>query len=215
MKLRKILPIFMALTSAATAHAEDRWYIKADFGIQSLGSQTLQYADTTVRESARIGFDVGLNSGATLGYRLTPNWRLEADLMYRTNELGDGILAAVGAFDEGNFASLGLGLSALYDFNLFGDSTLRAYAGAGPYFVQEADIDFERAGVETSFEADDIGFQLQLGLSYPVSDHLFIDVGLRALFLSDVELELPADTNRIISSDYDPVSLNVGFGYRW
>jgi len=156
-----------------------------------------------------------LAGGGTVGYGFGNDWRVEGELMYRRNDLNEVTLDGVGASTEGDYASLSIGLSALYDFRPLDNDRLSAYVGAGVVFVQEIDIDFEVGGSEVSFETGDIGLQLQFGARYDLNDALFIDVGARYLTLSGVEMEFPADTARIVEADYSPLTFTAGVGWRF
>ncbi len=204
-----------AITAAEVAQAEQPWYVTASVGIGNLSSQDLTYRDGAVTQTAEADFDASFNGGGTLGYRFNENWRIEGEIMYRRNELAEVNLPALGTFDEGDFASLSFGLSALYDFNLFANPKVRTYVGAGVVFLQEIDIDFEDASGETSFETDDVAAQIQLGARYQLRDNWFLDAGIRYLTASGVTMEFPTDSNRTIESDYAPLSVTVGLGWRW
>ncbi len=202
------------MTNVAEAD-EQRWYATADIGIGFLGSEDLNYRDATTDVTAEGDFDPSFAGGATLGYRLNEDWRIEGELMYRRNDLSDVTLPGLGTFGEGDFASLGIGASALRDFDLFGSPKVRSYVGAGIVYLQEIDIDFEAAGVETSFESDDIAFQLQAGARYELGDRLFLTAGIRYLIASGVEMEFPADTSRVVEADYSPLTITAGIGWRF
>ena len=206
-----------AVFSTTNAHADtdNRFYATGVAGISFLGSEDITYRDSMINTTEEADFDASFTGGGTLGYYFNDNWRVEGEIMYRRNDLKDITVDGIGAATEGDFASLGFGLSALYEFNLFGDERVKSYAGAGVVFVQEIDIDFEIDGQETSFETDDVGFQVQFGARYDISDNLFVDAGVRYLALSGAELEFPADTTRIIESDYSPLSVSVGVGWRF
>ncbi len=215
---KPLIPICLAVAASLplTATADDsRWYVTADVGMNFLGSEDLAYRDGTTSGSAKADFDPSFAGGATVGWRLNDQWRLEGELMYRRNEMDDITLPGIGASTEGDFASLSLGASALYDFNLFGNEDVTSFVGAGVVFVQEIDIDFEVGGQETSFETDDIGFQVQFGARYDFGERWFLDARVRYLALSGVELEFPSDTSRIIKADYAPVTVSAGIGYRF
>lgn len=205
----------MTATPAALADSDSRFYASGVAGIGFLGSENLNYRDGTTNVTEKADFDASFNGGGTLGYYLNDNWRVEGELMYRRNDLKDITIDGIGASTDGDFASLSVGLSALYEFNPFGKERVRAYAGAGVVFVQEIDIDFEIDGEETSFETDEVGFQVQLGARYDINDNLFVDAGLRYLTVSGAELEFPADTSRIVESDYSPLSVSIGVGWRF
>ena len=215
---QKLIPICLAVAASLplTAAADDsRWYVTADLGVNFLGSEDLAYRDGTTTGNASADFDPSFAGGATVGWRVNDRWRLEGELMYRRNEMDDITLPGVGASTEGDFASLSLGASALYDFNLFGNEDVTSFVGAGVVFVQEIDIDFEVGGQETSFETDDIGFQVQFGARYDFGERWFLDARVRYLALSGVELEFPSDTSRIVEADYAPLTVSAGIGYRF
>ena len=194
---------------------DERWYATADIGIGFLGSETLSYRDGTTTGSTSAGFDPSFAGGGTIGWRVDDNWRLEGEIMYRRNEMEAVTLSGVGASTEGDFASLSFAASALYDFNLFGNEDVTSYVGAGVVFVQEIDIDFDIAGSETSFETDDVGFQLQFGARYDLGKRWFVDARVRYLALPGVEMEFPANTSRIVEADYAPLTVTAGFGFRF
>jgi opacity protein-like surface antigen len=204
------------LATPSAAHADDsRWYATLDAGIGFLGSEDLNYRDATTDVTAEADFDASFTGGATVGYRLNDAWRVEGEIMYRTNELSDVTLPGLGTFGEGDFSSVGIGASVIRDFDLFGSPRAKSYVGAGVVFVQEIDIDFEAAGAETSFETDDVALQLQAGVRYDLGDRLFLDAGLRYLTASGVEMEFPEDTSRIVEADYSPLTVTAGIGWRF
>ncbi|MEN7341440.1 MAG: porin family protein [Pseudomonadota bacterium] len=203
--------------SIPSVQADDTgFYASAVAGLNLLGDQSATYRDEAVTSSTDRQFDAAFAAGGTIGYDFGPNWRAEAELMYRRNEQdGSVTLDGLGTFAEGDFASLSIAASVLYDFELPANPNLSPYVGAGLAFIQEIDVDFEDAGIETSFETDDIAVQLQAGVRYLFGERWFADAGLRYLVASDVELEFPDDTSRTVTSDYDPLTLSVGFGYRF
>lgn len=213
-----LFPICLGLAASLplVAAADDsRWYVTADVGMNVLGSEDLAYRDGAASGSAEADFDPSFAGGGTVGWRLNDRWRLEGEVMYRRNEMDDLTLPGVGASTGGDFASLSLGASALYDFDLFDSENVTTFVGAGVVFVQEIDIDFEIGAQETSFETDDIGFQVQFGARYDFGERWFLDTRVRYLALSGVEMEFPADTSRIVESDYAPLTVTAGIGYRF
>ncbi|MEO0576224.1 MAG: porin family protein [Pseudomonadota bacterium] len=207
----------MALFTSMNVAADDAKgaYVSAVAGVGFLGSQDLNYRDATTTSTAEADFSASFAGGATLGYRFNDAWRIEGELMYRRNDMDAITLDGVGVSAEGDFASLSTGISALYDFRPFDNDRLSAYVGIGAVFVQEIDIDFEVDSQEVSFETDEVGIQLQLGGRYDFNDAWFLDVGLRYLNVSEVEMQFPSDTSRIVEADYSPVTLSVGLGWRF
>ncbi|MFK8014267.1 MAG: porin family protein [Gammaproteobacteria bacterium] len=200
---------------AAVAEPDKGFYATAIVGLGFLGSEDLNYRDGTVNSTAEGDFEASFNGGGAIGYRFNKKWRVEHELMYRRNELDALTLEGIGAATEGDYASLSGGFSALYDFKPFDNDRLSAYVGAGVVWVQEIDIDFEVAGDEISFETDAVGVQLQFGGRYDLFDNVYVDAGVRYLSVSGVEMELPADTTRIVEADYSPLSITVGLGWRF
>ena len=213
--------IFLALvglglgTQAASAD-DSRWYATADFGLGSTGSSTLIFGDGSNEESATTDFSVSFAGGGSLGYRFGNGWALEADVMYRRNEMDPVEIVDLGSFDEGDLASLSLGLNVLYHFELQALPKLNAYAGAGIVRIEEVDIDFDSAGAqEISFETSDSAWQLKLGATYQLSDRWFIDGGLKYLDAGTIRMVQPSDPARSISTDYSHVTASVGVGIRF
>ncbi len=194
---------------------DDRYYVTGNVGIGFLGSEDLTYSDSVQTATAEADFDASFAGGGTIGYYLTDRWRVEGELMYRRNDMQEITLAGVGTSPEGDFASLSLGISALYEFQPTDNPRLKTYVGAGLVFVQEIDIDFEVDSVETSFETDETGLQLQAGARYDLNDRLFMDLTARYLTVSGAQMEFPADTTRSIEADYSPLTLSLGLGWRF
>ncbi|MFK8028823.1 MAG: outer membrane protein [Gammaproteobacteria bacterium] len=207
---------FSSLLSVNTV-ADDRqgFYASGSVGVGFLGSENLSYQDSAVSSTEEADFNPSFTGGGAIGYYLKENIRLEGEVMYRRNEMEALTIDGIGASTEGDFASLGFGLSALYDFRPVMNDRLSFYAGAGVVFVQEIDIDFEVDGNEIEFETDETGFQLQFGGRYDVNERVFIDAGIRYLAVSGAKLEFPADSSRTVEADYSPVSLMIGAGWRF
>ncbi len=194
---------------------DERYYVTGNVGIGFLGSESLSYSDASQTATAEADFDASFAGGGTFGYYLTDNWRIESEIMYRRNDMKGITLGGVGTSTGGDFASLSFGLSALYEFQPTDNPRLKTYVGAGFAFVQEIDIDFEVDSVETSFETDETGIQLQAGARYDLNDRLFMDLTARYLAVSGAQLEFPADTARVVESDYSPLTVSLGLGWRF
>ena len=194
---------------------DDKFYATGNIGIGFLGSEDLTYSDSTLTATSEADFDASFAGGGSFGYYLTDNWRVEGEVMYRRNDMKDITLGGVGASTGGDFASLSLGVSALYEFQPTDNPRLKTYVGAGVAFVQEIDIDFEIDSAETSFETDETALQLQAGARYDLNDRMFVDLTARYLTVSSAKMEFPADTSRTIEADYSPLTLSVGLGWRF
>ena len=218
MKHLAITMAFALLSSLIATNAQaddDKYYATGNIGIGFLGSEDLTYSDSVLTATSEADFDASFAGGGTFGYYLSDNWRVEGEVMYRRNDMKDITLGGVGTSTGGDFASLSLAVSALYEFQLTDNPRLKTYVGAGVAFVQEIDIDFEIDSAETSFETDETGLQLQAGARYDLNDRLFVDLTARYLTVSGAKLEFPADTSRTIESDYSPLTLSLGLGWRF
>lgn len=215
-RFRTIAALTLTTTLAATASAQD-WYVSADLGLNLLGDQTLTYEDGTGTPGTRndAGFDPSFAAGGRVGRYFGERFRLEGELMYRTNGLEDVTVQGLGEATDGNYASLGIGLSALVDFNLFGSDRYRTYLGAGIVLIEEIDIDFTIDGQETSFQTNEVAAQLQAGVRYDTGDRWFVDVGLRYLISDDVALERPDNALQRVTAGYDPLTITAGVGLRF
>lgn len=209
------LVIVSSLIGTNALADDDRYYATGNIGIGFLGSEDLTYSDSTLTATSEADFDASFAGGGTFGYYLTDNWRIEGEVMYRRNDMKDITLGGVGTSTGGDFASLSLGVSALYEFQPTDNPRLKTYVGAGVAFVQEIDIDFEIDSAETSFETDETALQLQAGARYDLNDRMFVDLTARYLTVSGAKMEFPADTSRTIEADYSPLTLSVGLGWRF
>jgi len=206
------------VTLSSTAHADEteKFYASASIGAGSLSSATLTFSDDGSTSTADGQYDASFTGGGALGYRFDSGWTLEGEVMYRRNELDPVSLAGLGDFNGGDFASLGLAVSALYRFNLGSSGKLSGYAGPGLVYFQEIDIDFDDGGQqEISFESDDTAWQFKVGGRYDFSERWFVDAAATYVAASGVRMELPADSSQTIESDYDHLALSLGVGWRF
>jgi outer membrane protein W len=211
-----VLGCIALVPAVAVADDDNRWYATANIGLGTLGDSTLSFSDGSTTNTAEASYDASFAGGGTIGYQFGNGWSLEGELMYRRNDLEAIDLAGLGSFSGGDFASLGLGVNALYRFN-FGDSgKWSGYVGPGVVWLQEIDIDFDSDGQqEISFEGDETALQLKFGARYDFSDRWFAEAGATYLAASGVTMELPADSVQTLESDYDHWTVSAGIGFRF
>jgi outer membrane protein W len=212
------LPALVAIVSVSPqANAdESRWYVAGNLGFGDLASTSLTYSDGNTTESSDASFDLSFAGGASIGYRISERFSVEGELMYRRNEFDGVELGSLGTFSGGDFASLGIGVSALYRFPIGSGGKLSGYVGPGYLYLQEVDIDFDNdEQQEISFETDDGGFQFKLGGRYDVSERWFVEAGATYFAGGEITMELPADTNQTLSADYDHWTMSLGAGLRF
>ena len=185
-------------------------------GLGDLASTTLTYNDGVTTESTAVSFDVSFAGGATLGYRFSDSLSIEGELMYRRNEFDGAQLGTFGSFSGGDFASLGIGINALYRFPIGTNGKLSGYIGPGYLYLQEVDIDFDNDGEqEISFETDDGGFQLKFGGRYDFSESWFVEGGATYFAGSDIRMERPADSSQTLAAEYEHWSVSLAAGFRF
>ena len=218
-RLSYVTPLALAglLSISSPADAEQsRWYLAGNLGLGDLASTTLTYSDGVTTESASVSFDASFAGGATVGYRISDRFSVEGELMYRRNEFDGAELGGFGSFSGGDFASLGIGISALYRFSIGDSGKLSGYVGPGYLYLQEVDIDFDNDNQqEVSFESDDGGLQLKFGGRYDFSDRWFFEAGATHFAGGDITMELPADGSQTLTAGYDHWSLSFGAGLRF
>ena len=204
------------MPAAAIADDDNRWYATANIGIGSLADTSLTYLDGTQSDSVDASYEASFAGGGTLGYRFANGWALEGEIMYRRNELEPVAIPALGSFTEGDFASLALGINALYHFRFGTSGKWSGYVGPGIVYLQEIDIDFDTNGQqEISFETDDTALQFKFGGRYDFSERWFAEAGASYLTASGVKMALPEDSSRTIESDYDHWTVSAGVGFRF
>jgi outer membrane protein W len=205
----------LALSSPAKAD-ENRWYVAGSVGLGELGSTTLTYSDGATSESASVSFDASFAGGATVGYRISDRFSIEGEVMYRRNEFDAAQLGDFGTYSGGDFASLGIGINALYRFPIGSSGKLSGYIGPGYLYLQEIDIDFDNNDQqEVSFETDDGGLQLKVGGRYDFSDRWFMEAGATYFAGGNITMALPSDSRQTLSAEYDHWSFSLGGGLRF
>jgi opacity protein-like surface antigen len=150
-----------------------------------------------------------------LGYGFPSGWRVEGEFIYQSVDAKDPGLLPPAPAGSGNYASTGLALNALYDFDLFGSPNATTYLGVGIVQLTEVDIDFEDGGTELSYSGSDRAFQLLFGARYRLGERFFMDAGLRYLKASSVRLESENGTLGQIRADYEPWAATVALGLQF
>ena len=212
MKRKGFTALILIIATPCAALAESGWYAQATFGANLLDDQEIAYTDAAGTASANASFDTGFIAGGAVGYRYDGGWRSEVEVQYRTSPLDSVDIPGVGSFDDGDYSSLMVGLNAYYDFAPSGTDRFSWFAGAGLAWLQEVDIDFETTAGEQSYSADELGFQLLLGARYDLSDTWYLMSDLRYLSVNSIDMS-GEGVPGTVSADYDPVAINVGFGF--
>ena len=158
-----------------------------------------------------IKFDTGWAIGAVGGYDFG-TWRLEGELVYRSNgakEFSD----AVGSSPlDGDGTSTALMVNAFYDFKTLSPSVY-PYIGAGIGGASVA-ADLKDSGVQV-VDDDEIVFAYQLvaGVAFPVSKQLAIDLNYRYFATTDPKLKDSFGTE--FETEYSSHNIFVGLRYNF
>ena len=210
--------IFAAAGSfASTAKADDAgYYVRAWVGLTGLGTDDLTLNEDGTQSTASTDFSAGFTGGGAFGYRYGERWRVEVDATYRSAEVDRIQFAGGETFTDGNFASLVIGLTGIYDLRPLGQGrNWKPYLGLGLGYVQEVDIDFEDASGETSFSSDDVALTALGGIRYESGQRWFVDGEIRYLSLGDLDLDGESAGIGTVTADYDPLSFTFGFGWNF
>lgn len=204
----------LAFAANAEGAADDSgWYGRVSLGINSINTDQLVLVDNSGTQNASADFNASFTGGGSVGYRYGERWRVEADVTYRSAETDRIEFANGTVYTDGNFASLTIGLTGIYD--IFGASRgpWQPYVGAGLGWVQEVDIDFEDAAGEVSYSGDDIALSFLAGVRYQPAKW-FVDAEIRYFDLGDLDLDGESGTGSV-RTDYDPLSLTIGAGFQF
>ena len=201
---------------AALANDDGGFYGRLYTGINNVGTDSLTQTVDGNTTSADADFTASFTGGGAFGYRYGDRWRVELDAAYRSAEVDRIAFDGGATYTDGNFASLTLGLTGIYDFKPFGAGrNWTPYIGLGLAYVQEVDIDFEDDSGEISFESDDFALSALGGLRYESSQRWFADGELRYFNLGDVDLDGGTPGTGQVTADYDPLSFTFGFGWNF
>jgi len=218
MIMRKYLYVAAALSLSNPAFADDtgKWYVKLYSGVSSLSDQsTKQTGVAAPGSSGKIKNDSGFMAGGSVGYNYTNNLSVELAWDYRSNDSKTNFSDGTN-FNDGDFASNIFFLNGRYTFESLMQTKMRPYIGAGIGYVQEIDVDLESNGVENSYsEGGEIAYQFMAGVSYPVSDRIELDAGLRYVRVDSIKFDRESGAGELRDVDYDPLSFAVGLSYKF
>ena len=177
-----LLASSVALSLAAPANAGHfkGWYIGLEGGGNWVSDNDAIFSTTPPPGSgpARIDFDTGWAGIATAGYGFDSNWRIEAELGYRHNDVNvSGVVNRTG----GELDSATLMGNVLYDIPVTERLTLSVGAGAG---VMRARFD---DGVMHRDDDTKFAYQGLAEVSYALNRRLDLTLNYRYLRTDDAE----------------------------
>jgi outer membrane protein W len=215
--LAALIAVGSTVAPGAAAAEKRDWYATGTLGFVTQSDQQLDYTRPGVAgvTTSKLPLDTGFLTGGAIGRYLNDDWRIEAEFMYQSVDHPVFTLAAGGPTGDGNYASTSVAVNALREFDLFGSSKARTYAGLGAVYATEVDVDFESGGVERSFSGSGAGVQALLGARYSFGERAFVDAGVRYLLVSGVEMDGEEGAVGTVKADYEPLAVTVSFGWKF
>ena len=214
----------LGLTTTATAHDDEGWYLRGNLGygihtdVDLTGGLDSSFHGNGLQSEGNATGSLGL------GYQLGNNWRVEGDL--------DSLWTDLGAISQipGTSAKLrtsSLMLNAIYDFDEFGNWAPYVGAGAGvvrgkgdfaahdflnPEFtINPSCVGSRTAGQgETCIVSDEdtgFGWQLLAGLGYDISENLKWDTHYTYRDVSNLDFD--GDRVNLITNGSNAFSTNA------
>jgi outer membrane protein W len=221
--IKKTFLLLSAMTFAtslsSTAFADDggKWYGKLYGGASVLGDQTIK--QTGVAAGGATGKnenDGGFLAGGAVGYHYSNNLSAELAWDYITNDATNRFSDGTN-FNDGDFSSSIFFLNGRYTFDPVMQTKFRPYLGAGIGYVEEIDMDLKNTGgAETSYSQDgEFAYQLMAGASYPVTERIDLDAGVRYVRVDSINLKRESGTGELRNVDYDPLLFTIGASYKF
>ena len=199
----------IVLASAGTAHAQNsRLYVSGYMGLNIPTEH--EFGESTTTRSGDIETDNTFSFAGALGLRLSPTWRIEAEVSYRNNDIDrvDFQTAGGGSQKLGGEHSTTLYMANIYyDFD-FEWQNLYPFLSAGIGLAwHNVDIE-DSTGLLLDASDSSIGFAWQLGsgLKYRLSENTALTGGYQYIGTSDLEI----DTYDL---DYSSHELRIGLEY--
>lgn len=216
----------LAVATAGTASpnpvraAETGFYGAVVGGLNLMSNQAFQFTPATgasVTNQARLGSS--WLAGATLGYRLNDNARLEAEYIYRRNKVsGVAVPSFAGASATGDYNSVLIMANAAFDLTQWsiGTAVARPYIGAGLGLAQEIDTDLSAPGrTSLEYSGNKFAYQILAGIRIEYDSGLFSGIGLSYGKTSKVDMKGSSGTTGMVTANYEPLSIRFAAGYRF
>lgn len=158
-------------------------------------------------------YDAGIAYSGAFGYRWGNGFALEAEGIYRRNEIDSLEVAGVDTLREGDFASLTFYLNGLYHFDT--GTRWRPYVGVGFGWVEEIDVDIDAGTGEFGYDDSGWGYQAMVGVEYETKSGLGVFTEARLFGATGFDLESEDGTGVEYDGDYMGMSLMLGVTYRF
>jgi len=188
--LSMILAAGMLATGAGLAQAQSsRLYFAGYLGLNSFTES--EFSETTTGRQGDLEFKNAFSMAGALGLRLTPQWRMEAEISRRNSHTDRADITGAGSFEMGGDLT-----SWLYMLNLYYDvdwqwKNFQPFLMAGVGLAShEANLD-DVSGLLPNASDDSLGFAWGLGggLKYRVNPDMAITTNYRYIGANDLEVD--------------------------
>jgi outer membrane autotransporter protein len=171
------------------ASAAKRIYFAGYMGLNMMGKR--DFSETVNNVDGELGIDDGESFAGAIGFKLTPQLRIEGELSYMTADLTGVSITNLGDFDIGGgvdstFAMINL----YYDFD-FDWKRIRPFIGAGIGYAWHDGSITDVSGFAVDAEGDSSGYVWQVGAGarYPLSETLSLIGAYRYMDGADLEFD--------------------------
>lgn len=203
--LKRFLPVFFIFAvlgvTPLCAQAAKRIYFAGYLGLNTYPPQ--DYKETSLGIDADLEFEDNLSFAGAIGFKLTPQIRIEADLSRLSTDINSVDIANLGTFDIGGEIDSTIAmLNVYYDFD-FNWKKFQPFVGAGiGYGWHEGGIDSAPPGITVngSSEADGYVWQVGGGMRYPITETLHLISAYRYVDGEDLQF---GDTEEIDTSRHE------------
>jgi len=163
MKFSTVLAALTAMFVVATNASAQQMYFGLQGQVVNLNDATIDYGPAYY--PIEISFDTGFGVGAVLGQHLNESFRVESELMYRTNEID-------GATGTASVSSLAVMFNGWKDFD---GGAVKPYIGGGIGFSTVfAAVDYVVDDSDTVF-----AYQIGGGVGFPLQQNVTLSLDYR------------------------------------
>ena len=188
-------------------------YAKASVGFLQLFDGDLDREESGTLTPGDAEFDLGLAFSGAFGYRFDSGFSIEAEGVYRRNDIDRVEVSGSADLTGGDFASLTFFINGLYHFDT--GSRWQPYVGAGLGWVEEIDVDLEETGGEFGYDSSGVGYQLMVGIETELDSGLGFFAEGRWFGATGFDLESEDGTGVEYDGDYQGLGLHLGVTYRF
>lgn len=198
---RVLICAVSALTLSALAlparAQTSRIYLAGYLGLNTFYDQ--EFTQSTKNRSGALKLDNAMSFAGALGFRLSPQWRLEGELSYRNADLSSADITGSGAFPMGGkFKSTILFANAYYDFDV--PWSIQPYIGGGLGYGWHSGEIADGSGLLANAAGDDgsIMWNVAAGIKYRISPTFAFTGGYRYVDSFDLNVgsyEVDYDTH--------------------